>query len=215
MPTHRTGSKACQRLPQQLIVCEQRRPPADSAHCLVNPSGAYRLATDAAARNASQKGAHHVPEGGRGVILEFTPANPPPLLHLDTPWCQDENPCDSERAGCDSTRGVMPVTTGLILQCERLICRMRYGVPLSREAPKPAVGVLPVLLHRCTTKSLHVDRQGSARLRNGCCSVVEGCRAGHDTRIELVEGSGTGLLRERGRTRKHHNSPRAKACKCL
>jgi len=50
-----------------------------------HPSGVHRFATDAAARDASQKGARHVPEGGRGVIRDgiAVESNPSPLLHRE------------------------------------------------------------------------------------------------------------------------------------
>jgi hypothetical protein len=60
----------------------------------------------------------------------------------------------------------------------------------TRKLPKPAAGVLPVPLerYRCTTDSPHVDRQGSARPKEHS-SLVEACRAGHDTGFEPVEES--------------------------
>jgi hypothetical protein len=63
-----------------------------------------------------------VPEGGRGVIPNGFPLGVIPRLYFILEVSQ--NQCDSETDGLHDFMqpGRMPVTTGLIIRCELLIC---------------------------------------------------------------------------------------------
>lgn len=86
---------------------------------------------------------------------------------------------------------------------------------LIRDPPKPAVGALPEPLKRVQMRDEKPPRRQAGQSEaNEQCSKVEACRAGHDTGMEPVEGSGTGAEDDRGRARKSAASPEAQACKC-